>query len=542
VSGSPTVLVVGLSPAAELDRRRKLFTALEEAFPVRFEGRESGELGGLDALIELGGEGRAAAAASDGLPGLALLVAETTTPGAPIAQVLADTPALEPQLRGAALPDTRLAAALDSGPGLGEPEGATVLARRGEKPTWVRHDRFEKALLAPAELAEEEALRERLRDGRSAALLPLVSFLRRLTAPISWQPPAPRASLLFDDPNLHWSSYGFLELPALARHAREHGYHVALAMVPLDGWRAGRGAVRALEQSNGAISLLAHGNDHNGGELGRLASEEDALRLAAQAQRRLAGFEGRSGVAVDRVMVPPHEQCSEAAVQGLLRCGFEAITMTRPFPWLSQPPKSWLSRPAEAGPLAGWHPADFAGGLPVLLRHPIVTRDAPELVLRAFLGQPLILYGHHEDVAPGLGVLASAVDDVNRLGERRWCSLAEIAAGNFESRRQGGELSIRPYSRRVRVEIPDGVERLRVELPAAHPGPDGEGLRIDGESLEIGEPVSVAAGTTAELRLQSSDAVDVETVPPPPRQPLALARRALGEGRDRLLPLVDRLR
>ena len=64
----------------------------------------------------------------------------------------------------------------------------------------------------------------------------------------------------------------------------------------------------------------------------------------------------------------------------------------------------------------------------MLLRHPLVSRDAPELVLRAFLDQPLILYGHHEDVAPGLDVLGEAAEDVNRLGETRWCSLGEIAA------------------------------------------------------------------------------------------------------------------
>jgi len=542
VSGPPTPIGVGVFPAAELRRRQALFAALEGAFPVRFEGREDGSsLSGLGAVIELGGEEQAAAA-SGGLPALALLVPEGDTTAATAIQTLVDTPELDQRLRGASLPDTRLAAALQPGASIGEIGGAIVLARCGKEPTWTRAGGLEKALLAPAELKPGEALRERLCDGRSAALLPLVSFLRRLTAAIRWQPPLARASLLFDDPNLHWSSYGYLKLPELARHAREHRYHVALATVPLDGWLTSRGAARALEQSGGAISLLVHGNDHNGGELGRQATEADGLRLAAQAQRRIGAFEHRTGIAVDRVMVPPHEECSEGAVGGLLRCGFEAITMTRPFPWLAQPPRSWLSRPVEAGPLVGWRLADFAGRLPVLLRHPIVTRDAPELVLRAFLDQPLILYGHHEDVAAGLDVLAAAVDDVNRLGETRWCSLGEIATGNFESRRADRELGIRPYSRRVRVQIPDGVDRLRVELPDAHPGPESELIALDGRPLEVGEPLNVTPGTSVELYLSAVDGVDVQAVPPPPRNPLALARRALGEGRDRLRPLVSRAR
>lgn len=541
MSALPPAVAVGVFPAAELDRRRALFGALEGALPVRFEGREAGHVNALAAVVELGGRAQAEAAASTGLRALALLQAEPPSAGRSAAQKLADVHELDSRLRGAELPDAWLGPALESDD-MGEVAGATVLASCDGAPAWIRAGALDLALLAPAELGEDEALRERLCDGRSAALLPLLCFLRELTAAIRWQPPRPRATLLFDDPNLHRSSYGFLDLPRLAAHAREHGYHVALAMVPLDGWFASAAARRALVESAGSISLLVHGNDHNGGELGRQATEEEGLRLAAQALRRIDAFERRTGVAVDRVMVPPHEQCSEAAALGVLRCGFEAITMTRPFPWLAEPPRSWLSRPAEAGPLVGWHPGDFAGQLPVLLRHPLRTRDAPELVLRAFLDQPLILYGHHEDVAPGLGVLAEAAADVNRLGPTRWSSVGEIAAGHFETRCEGPTLAVRPYSRRVRVAVPEGIDHLRVELPAAHPGAAAERLTVDGEAVPIAEQVAVPAGSAAELRLHAVGEVDPGTVPAPPRQPLALARRTLGEGRDRLLPLLERVR
>lgn len=551
---SPTAApaVVGVFPTAALAERQALFAALEAAFPVRFEGREAGETNGLDGAIELpltfvGSfltkvKGSAGAAADAGVRALALVAPEGDTDGPAVTQELSDLPALDRRLRGAALPDTRLGGALDAGAELGDLDGASVLATANGTPTWARRGPLDLALLAPAELGPEEALRERLRDGRSAALLPLVSFLRELTVAVRWRPPPARACLLFDDPNLHRPSYGFLDLPELAGHAREHGYHAALAMVPLDAWLASAGAKRALRDAAGAISLLVHGNDHNGGELGDQEGEAEGLGLAAQALRRIAAFERRNDIAVDRVMVPPHEQCSEAAALGVLRNSFEAITMTRPFPWLSQPPRHWLSRPEAAGPLVGWHPADFAGQLPVILRHPLASRDAPELVLRAYLDQPLILYGHHEDVAPGLDVLSDAAADVNRLGETRWCSVGEIAATNFESRREGAELTVRPYARRIRVEIPDGVESLSLQLPPAHPGPDTEQLAAAGQPAPIDEPIPVEAGTCVELRLRATNAVDPDSVPAPPRAPLALARRTLGEGRDRLLPLLQRAR
>jgi hypothetical protein len=544
VSAAPAPVVVGVFPAAALAERKALFAALEAAFPVRFEGRDAGQTNGLGGAIELPLTfvGSWLTKVKSGVRSLALMAPEGKADAPAVTQELSDLPELDGRLRGSFLPDTRLGAVLADGAGLTEIEAASVLASCSGTPTWIRAGTLDLALLAPAELGPEEALRDRLCDGRSAALLPLISFLRELTAATRWQPPSARACLLFDDPNLHRPSYGFLNLPELAVHAREHGYHAALAMVPLDGWLASAGAKRALRDAAGAISLLVHGNDHNGGELGRQQSETEGLGLAAQALRRITTFERRSGIAVDRVMVPPHEQCSEAAALGVLRSGFEAITMTRPFPWLSQPPRHWLSRPAGTDPLIGWHPADFAGQLPVILRHPLISRDAPELVLRAYLDQPLILYGHHEDVSPGLGVLAAAAADVNRLGETRWCSVGEIAASNFESRRDDTQLTVRPYARRIRIEIPNGVEQLTVQLPAAHPGPEVELLTIADRATPAGEPVAVMPGSTVEVRLSATSAVDPATVPAPPRAPLALARRALGEGRDRLLPLTARAR
>ena len=537
----PAPLSVGVVPRAEHERRPRLFAALEAALPVRFIGREPGQAGGLDALVRIGSD-QATEPGATGVPTLSLETEEPAAGNRPADNELSDAPQLDRRLRAAVLPDARLGAALQAGASLGSPQRAEVLARCDGEPTWVRTGNDERALLAPAELEPDEALRERLYRDRSAALLPLVHFLRELTAPLRWQPPAARASVIFDDPNLHWPTYGFVRLRELAAHTVAHGYHVALAMIPLDAWFASPAAIRALEQSQGAISLLVHGNDHNGGELGRLASEPEGVALAAQALRRVDAFERRTGLLVDRVMVPPHEKCSEATVHGLRRCGFEAISMTQPFPWLAQPPHSWLARPAESDALVGWRPADFACEVPVLLRHPLIGRDAPELVLRSFLDQPLILYGHHDDLREGLGVLEQAVQEVNRLQETRWCRLGEIATGSFETRAEGTQLDVRLLTRRARVEVPDDTAQIVVEPPVAlTDNPPGQ-LRIDGLPANLGEPFSVVPGTTVEIELRGEDRVEVAEVPPPPRRPLAVARRVAGESRDRLLPLVSRVR
>ncbi len=540
MSAAAPALTVGVFPAAAPDRLKRLLAALEETFPVRFEGRRDGGYRNLDAVLEIGGTAQGEAAAAAGTPALSLLVPEPAVAGAGVNNAIGADHRLDSRLRGAALPDALLGVALDSGAALGASGQGVVLASCRRQPTWIRADAHQTALLAPAELDPDEALRERLRDGRSAALLPIVHFLRELTAPIAWQPPPARASFLFDDPNLHWPSYGFVKLDELGAHAREHGYHASLATVPLDGWFGHPAAVRALRESQGALSLVVHGNDHYGAELEAIDSERRALSLAAQALRRTQGFGRRHGIPVEPVMVPPHEECSQATMLALRRCGFEAITMTRPFPWLAPPPRSWLTRPPAAGPLTGWGPSDRAEGLAVFLRHPFAGRSPAELALRAFLDQPLILYGHQADLHGGLDILGEAAADVNRLGPTHWCSLGEIAAGSYETRRQGSALAVRPLARRAVLEVPADVDRLLVSPREDGTGPAPTRLLVDGRPQPLDQPIAISPGTTVELELGHDDDVDPSAVPAPRRQPMALPRRLLSEGRDRLAPLLAR--
>jgi hypothetical protein len=533
-------IAVGVTPAEQFESRPRLFAALEEALPVRFEARAADALGELNALLVLGDDRSAPPVAPAGLPRLTFSLQEPADPGKALENIHTPAASIDPRLRGSALPDQRLGEALGQAVTAAEGNGEVLASCEGI-PTWTHGGpAAETALLIPAELGPSEALRERLCDGRSAALLPLLHFLRARTEAIRWQPPAARASLLFDDPNLHWPSYGFVKLAQLGAHAREYGYHVALATVPLDAWFAHPAALRALRESEGAISLLVHGNDHDGGELGRVETEADALALAAQALRRVGAFGRRTGVAVDPVMVPPHEACSHPTLSGLRRCGFDAITMTRPYPWVEFEPHSWLARPAEAGALVGWQPAEFVEGVAVLLRHPIAGRSPAELTLRAFLDQPLILYGHHEDAHGGPEALLGAVEEVNRLGPTNWCSLSEIAATSFETRRDGSRLAARLLTRKARIEIPATVQELTVELPATGVDLTGETLWVAGKQALPGEALEVEPGSSLEIALTPLDAIDPAAVPSPRRRPLAVARRLASEGRDRLRPLATR--
>ena len=254
----------------------------------------------------------------------------------------------------------------------------------------------------------------RLVPGRCLGLLSIVHLLRRVLGDRDADAGPLRAAFVFDDPNLHWPTYGHMHFRRLAAHAREHSYHAVIAMVPLDGWLAHPGVVRTFAEHRGELSICVHGDDHHGAELGRIADEQAAVAVAARALKRSAAFGSRTGLAVDHVMVPPHEELSEFAARGLLAADFEAVCVSRPYPWVR--PIAPFAAPAGRGALSGWGARELTdAGLPVLLR---AGFNAPldDLVLRAYLGQPLILYGHHDVLAHGLEPLARASAAINVLG------------------------------------------------------------------------------------------------------------------------------
>ncbi len=493
---------IALLPAGARHRRARLLDALEHAYPVRFEEPACAVSAlaeeGFDAVVAIGGRFPPDSLSSGvplvdlpaSLPRLHTLGEEHEGEGEVSGVALAAHPALARPLHGARLTD-RWTPPLPADALAALAPGHTVLATLGGAPAWalgtaaapptrrtppadhaanlatVEADGgapLELLAAAPAELAPGEALRERLAPGRCLALLALVHFLRQVAGRalagerphmgepprtgepphIGGPPPAPplHAAFVLDDPNLHSTRYGHLRYAELARHAGAHGYHMAIAMPPIDGWFAHPRAVRLFREHPARLSLCIHGNDHLGGELGRVRTPAQGLALARHALARAAAFERRTRIPFERVMVPPHEQLTEPAARGLREAGFVGTCVSRPYPWIvpARPgPAAALSAgPAERGALAGWKPFErVAGGLPVLLR---TGFNAPreDLVLRAFLGQPLIVYGHHDTLADGLDALAATAAAIDALGEVRWGSLARIALGAYDA---GGRIA-----------------------------------------------------------------------------------------------------
>jgi hypothetical protein len=521
---------VGVAPGAELRARPRLFGALAGVLPVRFRAVDGAHEAGEAPLIVF--------AAGDGVEarGRCLVFAGGTV-GPPCDQLvrLGESGRLDARLRGRSLRDTA------AGEGRLEPDaGDEVLASVDGRPVWLQRTAegriVDVALHAPTELAENEVLRDRLDPGNAVGLLPLVHFLREVCASAGWRTPPTRAAFVVDDPNLHRPSYGHLRYSDLVEHSRRHGHHTAIATVPLDGWYAHRGTVRLFHEQPEALSLCVHGNDHRLHELGRPSTLDEARGILRQALRRTVAFEARTGLPVSRVMVPPYEACSPASMQAIAEVGFEAVSTTRPAPWLPLGPPNSPYVTEGSSATAGWSMAELtAGGLPVLIRRRFDELD--EIVLRSYLDQPVILYGHVADLAGGLEPLAAAAAVINSLPSVEWRSLGEIAAGNFEWRRVGDELEVRPFARRIRIQVDPDVTELRVRMP---PAGRFEALRTSAGRVS-------EEGSVVELPRERDAPVDVDLAwgdlphggaPEPRLSPAVVGRRLLVETRDRLGPML----
>ena len=416
------------------------------------------------------------------------------------------------------------------------------MARKGDDILWLHRKAGASAVdlvaMEPPHLADGGCLFQHIQSKNWLRLLPILHFLREVSG---WEHPPLRACFMFDDPNLHWKSHGYVKIDQLVHHASRHNYHVSFATVPLDGWYVHPGTAALFRENQSRLSLLIHGNNHTAGELAQAQTDTNRRALAAQALRRIERLERASGLEVSRVMAAPHGACSHDMSTVLLRMGFEAACISRGSIMNQNPSTAW--------PISvGLNPAEFLGaGLPVIPRFRLRSGCETEMLLALFLGQPVIPVGHHEDVAGGLDVLAQLAGALNSVGGVQWMDMKSIARSNFCTRREGEVLHLKLFSRRIRLRVPQGVNQLCVHRPWLNDGAF-EGLTLwtttgDLASFASYRGAPIATGSCAEIEVYSVpvDAIDPRTVPLPHTPLWAIARRQKCEARDRLRPMCDRL-
>ena len=363
--------------------------------------------------------------------------------------------------------------------------------------------------------------------------LVILEFLRNLPSFNPYQNPPLRAGFIIDDPNLHWSSYGYIDYRQLVAHAQKENYHVAFATIPLDNWYTNTDAAALFRAHSQHISLLVHGNDHGKEELAQPYGSDGRKEVLTTATARIGELEQAAKLQVSRVMVPPHGACSADMLALMPECGFEAACISANSVRAYNQDHPWAKT-------LGFAPAEVINDCPVLPRWGLTGNIKATLLVAAYLGQALILRGHHQDFKGGVEVFDDYAKFINSLGDVSWSNLATLARQSYQWRSQGKACYIKPFARKITFELPEKISEIIIESCKLTDNSACQyRLRLDGNSFTI---------TTGERHiLPKSDKakrlLELDSLPPPlttngyrnKTSAKLILRRFLTETRDRCL-------
>jgi len=533
----PQSKVIALVSVSSAPPDMTLFEWMESIFPVRFQSVRPGRWDGMDAAIFLGLE-----PSCPGLPSLQIPAAIAPEVPAALATVQFGQSAAVPKVfRGRAVRQENL---ICEG-SLKTNNGDQIIAALDGNPLWVaREDGRGRTDFSAMSLPSAKKLRSLYQCFAARdfmRLLPLVDFLRRLARENEWGNPGLRACFMFDDPNLHSTGYGWIRYRELAQHASLSHYHASIATIPLDSWFERKQAVGIFADNQARLSLLIHGNDHLHKELASFSSDGQRLASLAQALNRIARLEAKTSMEVSRVMAAPHGACSEETLRVMARLGFEAACISHGALHNYNADRQWARN-------VGLGMSEFVAGLPVIPRFRLNRECQNAILLAAYLGQPIIPVGHHQELADGLDLLGELANFINSLGEVRWLDMKGIARSNYQTRTEGNLLQVRSFARVIDLRVAPGVTQVAIQRPkVAEEVEEGIRIRSPGQAGQVfskyaGQPFPVQPGADLEITPFVQNQVDPSSVRRPKLKIWPFARRILTEGRDRLSPFACRLR
>lgn len=373
-------------------------------------------------------------------------------------------------------------------------------------------------------------------------ILPLLLFLKSVNGDQYWEPPPQLATIMFDDPNLHAPVYGFINFSRMLEHAKLHKYHVSFATIPLDGWFVHRPTASLFRKNMEWLSLLIHGNDHISDELGRSLSTDRIACVLRQALDRITKMEHKTGVRVARIMAPPHGACNEESLSMMAKLGLEAACISSGSLHYHNKNATW--------PLTiGFRTCDTIAGLPVFSRFALSSNFHNNIIIAALLHQPIIARAHHQDISDGLNLLQDVSEFINSLGKVTWADMQSISRSQYARILKGDTLFIRMLSKRISVRIPEGIKKIHVEKRGGNNASSEFPPLFWREFVEhpnwiphkVEESIPVRPGTVVEiLSTQVGSIINEIRVAKPRIYPMV--RRTLTETRDRILPVIHRLR
>lgn len=281
-----------------------------------------------------------------------------------------------------------------------------------------------------------------------ASLAPEMIFLRHAAGEFAWHGPGHYANLTIDDAWLR-EPYGYVNYEKLLSEMGQHNFHTTIAFVPWNFDRSQPEMVALFRAHADRYSICVHGNNHDHQEFGSYATKplEGQVHDVKQALARMEKFHELTQIPYDPVMVFPHSISPEQTFGALKRYNFWATANSLNVPTGSDAP----SDPEFALRAATLQFANF----PSLRRYSAEAPGPPaQLVVDAFLGNPMLFYVHQAFFAPGIDAFDKTADAVNQIEPTtEWRGLGFIAQHLYlEKLRGDGNYDVRAYGSFMRLE------------------------------------------------------------------------------------------
>ena len=115
----------------------------------------------------------------------------------------------------------------------------------------------------------------------------------------------------------------------------------------------------------------------------------------------------------------------------------------------------------------GYLPVEVIRACPILPRWGFAGNTRNTILLAAFLGQAIVLRGHHLDLKQGTELLDELAHFINGLGPVTWSNMTNISRRNYVSRTEGNTIRITPLASKLMVHLAEEHATLLIEDPAA---------------------------------------------------------------------------
>jgi peptidoglycan/xylan/chitin deacetylase (PgdA/CDA1 family) len=283
-----------------------------------------------------------------------------------------------------------------------------------------------------------------------SSMAPFLLFMSYSAGDLAWHSDGSYGNLTIDDAWLT-QPYGHLDYPALLAEMDQHNFHTTLAFIPWNFDRSEPELIALFRKHPDRFSVCMHGNNHDHREFGDYSGNPlpDQIADIKQGIARMERFQTLTAISYDRFMVFPHGVAPEQTFAAIKSYGFLGTANSQNVP-------IGVAFPTDPVFLLRPYTVAYADILS-LSRYPAgggVSRS--DIAIQAFLGNPLLFYGHEDLFENGIGAFNRLADLVNHVQpDTRWTSLGEIARHSYLiRRRQDSGFDVRMFSNEMDLRNP----------------------------------------------------------------------------------------